>query len=283
MPVYCKHWTVEELPWDTLDLSKVDADVEKLAKAAALVEYNARTYTAYLLRVFHDDPQFQELARRWEAEEVQHGAALGAWAEKVDPSWNLERAFARFTAGYHVPLQGDTSNRGSRSGEMVARCMVEIGTSSYYKALGDATTEPVLKAICRHIEADELRHYKLFYTNLKRYLEKEKLSRWGRLRIAFGRIAESEDDELAYAWYAANVPDGTAYRRKDCSDAYAGRAFRFYTPQVVDRAVGMIFKACGLKPHSRLHVGLTRFANWYLTRSTRRGGAKAEAELAAAA
>lgn len=282
MPLYCKHWTVEELPWDELDRSRIDPDVEQLAKAAALVEYNARTYTAYLLRVFADDPKFKELAQRWEAEEVQHGRALGAWAERVDPSWSLDKAFARFTEGYEAPLQGDTSTRGSRSGEMVARCMVEIGTSSYYRALGDATTEPVLKAICRHIEADELRHYKLFYDNLKQYLKQEKLSVWGRLRVALGRIAESEDDELAYAWYAANVPVGTAYDRKRCSRAYASRAFRYYNGMVVDRAVAMIFKACGLKPHTRLYRVFTRFANWYLARNQRRGAA-AEPAFAQAA
>ena len=48
--------------------------------------------------------------------------------------------------------------------------MVEIGTSSYYTALADATKEPVLQIICRQIAADEFRHFKLFYDHLRRYL-----------------------------------------------------------------------------------------------------------------
>ena len=44
----------------------------------------------------------------------------------------------------------------------------------------------------------------IFYTHLKRYLERDRIGRLGRLKIALGRIAESEDDELAYAFYAGN-------------------------------------------------------------------------------
>ena len=90
---------------------------------------------------------------------------------------------------------------------MIARCIVEIGTSSYYSAMREAAAEPVLQEICRRIAADELRHYRLFYKNLDRYLARERLGRAARLRIALRRVAEAEDDELAYAYYAANGDD----------------------------------------------------------------------------
>src|SRR3546814_7857433 len=90
------------------------------------------------------------------------------------------------------------------SSDLVARCIVEVGTSSYYASIGATTEEPVLREICRHIAADELRHYKLFYTHLKRYIEREGIGRWKRLAVALGRIGESEDDELAYAFYDSN-------------------------------------------------------------------------------
>jgi hypothetical protein len=91
-------------------------------------------------------------------------------------------------------------------------CIVEVGTSSYYMALSEGAEEPVLKAICLKIAADEFRHYKLFYTHLKRYLERDGVGRLRRLMVALGRIHETEDDELAYAYYAANAPD-EAYPR----------------------------------------------------------------------
>lgn len=250
------HWTIENLPWDRLAPETVGPDLLKIVKAAALVEYNSEAYADYLCRIFHDDPEFQKAARRWAVEEVQHGMALGLWAERIDPSWNLEGAMAKFRAGYtpeHFLGSGSGSVRGSRSGEMVARCMVETGTSSYYSAVGEATDEPVLKEICKHIAADEFKHYKLFYDTLNRYLERENMGRWRRLKVALSRIAESEDDELSYAYYAANAAEDEPYDRIAFNRAYMSRAYSFYRPKHLDRAVAMIFKACGFKPHTLPH------------------------------
>lgn len=246
------HWRIDEVPWDQLDHSKIDPALVPLIKAAALVEYNANDYTAYLCNVFHDDPDFKALAADWAVEEVQHGRALGMWAERVDPSFNFDAAVQRFRDGYSVPIDLDQSVRGSRTGELIARCMVETGTSSYYTAIGDSTDEPVLKLICRHIAADELRHYKLFYTYTKRYLEREKIGRLKRLQVALSRITETEDDELAYAYYAANAPADAVYDHKTYNAAYARGAYSRYQRRHVDRAVAMVFKACGLKPHTLL-------------------------------
>ena len=122
----------------------------------------------------------------------------------ADPTFDFDAGFKRFTDGFKIATDSKASIRGSRSGELVARCIVETGTSSYYAALKDATAEPVLKEICRNIAADELRHYKLFYDHLRRYLETEKIGRWKRVAVVLSRVRESEDDELAYAYYAAN-------------------------------------------------------------------------------
>jgi len=260
------HWTLDDIPWDALDSSKVDPDLIRIVKAAALVEYNGHDYATYLCNVFHDDPAFQQAAKDWAIEEVQHGAALGRWAEMVDPGWTLEGAFARFTENYKLDLAAKESVRGSRSGELIARCMVETGTSSYYTALGDAIEEPALKAVCRHIAADELRHYKLFYQHLKRYLEREELGRLRRLRIAVGRVAESEDDELAYAYWAANAGPDEAYDHNRYIRAYMRRAYSYYRPSHVDRGIAMIFKAVGLKPHTGLYRTATKLAWWFMDR-----------------
>src|SRR6202051_4423738 len=134
---------------------------------------------------------------------------------------------------------------------MVARCVVEIGTSAYYTALREAAAEPVLQEICRHIAADEVRHYRLFYKNLDRYLATEPIGRLARLRVALGRVAEAEDDELAYAYYAANAGE-LPYDRRRSTRAYARRAFALYRPHHVERGVAMLLKAVGLTPNGRL-------------------------------
>lgn len=258
-------WTLDDIPWDRFDSTKVDPEILRVIKAASLVEQNGADYARYLCGVFHDDPEFQEVARRWGEEEIQHGQALGRWAMLADPGFDHVDAAGRFTAGFRVDLDASASVRGSRAGELVARCIVETGTSSYYTALAEATGEPVLKAICQRIAADELRHYKLFYTHLQRYIEAERIGFWRRLLVAAGRVRESEDDELAYAYYAANE-NAAPYDRRRHSRAYARRAFALYRWHHVERGTAMIFKAVGLKPHSRLNFWVARIAWWGMRR-----------------
>src|ERR1700722_5428154 len=260
------HWEIEGLPWDRFDADKLDPETLKVVKAAALVEHGGDKYAHYLCNVFSDDPAFQQAARHWAVEEIQHGEALGRYAETADPGFDFRAALARYNAGYGFDIDAAVSRRGSRSGELIARCIVETGTSSYYTAIADATEEPVLKALCRHIAADELRHYKLFYTHLKRYLKREALNRFDRMRIVLGRMRESEDDELSYAYYAANAPVDVAYDRERYAGAYMARAYRFYQPAHVDRVVAMAFKVCGLRPHSMWHGMACRTAWWTMNR-----------------
>src|SRR4029078_12521937 len=170
-------WTVDEIAWDRFDAAKVDPEILRNIKAAAMVERNGGDYGIYLGRVFVDDPRFTEDVDRWATEEIQHGMALGRWAQLADPSWDFDAAFARFRAGYQLPLEATASVRGSQAGEMMARCIVETGTSSYYSALKDATEGPVLKQIRAKIAADEFRHYKLFYDHMRRCLQRDRLSR----------------------------------------------------------------------------------------------------------
>ena len=129
---------------------------------------------------------------------------LSRWAQMADPEFDFETRFAYFSAKIKLPVAAEESVRGTRCDELVARSMVEVGTSSYYTALREATDEPVLREICGRIAQDEIRHYKLFYTHMERYRTIERLGRIKRLVVGIGRIGESEDDELAYAYYAAN-------------------------------------------------------------------------------
>jgi rubrerythrin len=247
-----KHWHIDDVGWDQFDPSKVDPAVVPLVKAAAMVERNAADYVTYLTRVFVDDPDFRAAAEHWGVEETQHGDALGRWGEIADPGWNFQAAFARYRAGYQIQLDADASIRGSRTGELIARCMVETGTSSYYTALADSTDEPALKQVCKLIAADEYRHFKLFYDHMKRYLAREQLSFPRRLRVALGRIGESEDDELAFAFHCGNEPEGMAYDHDRCIAGYMGRAMGFYRFHHIERSMGMIFKSIGLQPRGRM-------------------------------
>lgn len=249
------HWTLDTIDWSRFDRSRLDPALVSLVKAASLVEYNATDYVEYLRKVFANEPAMMKELDRWGTEEVQHGLALGRWAEMADPTFRFEEAFARFRKAYRPThfVSGDGSVRGSRVGELIARCVVECGTSSAYVALRDATEEPVLKQISGLIAADEFAHYRLFY-DLMQVQPENKPGFWQRLWIAATRVSETEDDELAMAYYCANVPADREheipYDRKACNQAYQSSMFGLYKPLHIERAVAMTGKAIGVHPES---------------------------------
>jgi len=264
------HWTLDTIDWSAFDPSKVDPQLLMAVKAASLVEYNAKDYVEYLRKVFKNDPATMDVLDRWGHEEVQHGDALGRWAELADPTFSFKESFRRFREGYTPEhfLNADGSVRGSRIGELIARCVVECGTSSGYTALRDAADEPVLKQIASLVAADEFKHYRLFYDLMHKQPERLP-SFWERVKIAVTRVSEAEDDELAYAFYAANVPADKAqdvkYDRKTYFNAYQACAMRMYRRPHIERATAMIGKAVGLHPESRI-VKLSGRAFWEVIR-----------------
>ncbi|MBM3510676.1 MAG: ferritin-like domain-containing protein [Alphaproteobacteria bacterium] len=260
-----RHWTLADIAWEAFDRAKVDPDLLLAVKAAAMVEHHSDDYVTYLCNVFHDDPAFQDAARAWGAEEVQHGMALRRWAELADPTFDFDASFARFKQGHILPLDATQSVRGNRTNELVARCVVEVGTSSFYSAMRDAADEPVLKQICAKIAGDEFRHYKLFYSNSQRYRDAERSGLWDRVRASLVRLAESDDDELAYAFYCGSGAPGP-YERRAFSRAYARRAFPLYRYGHVQRGLGMVMKAVGIDPQGRIAEAVTRAA-WWLFRA----------------
>ena len=253
--VYKQGWTLDDVRWDRFDPSKTTPRMVAAIKAAALVEMNAPDYVAYLKRVFKDaGPEVHAAIEQWGGEESQHGRALGRWAEMADPTYKVSEAFARFRAGYkpeHFQNGDDASIRGSRRGEMIARCVVESGTSTYYTAIKDATEEPVLKEIAGRIAADEFRHYKLFFETLHAQDEPD-LPLWKKLAVAAGRITESDDDEIAYAYYCANVPASetarTPYQRARYAKVAAGILNTIYRRHHIQKLVQMVAKAVGAAP-----------------------------------
>ncbi len=285
--IYKAGWTLDDIDWSKFDAAKVDADLLCAVKAASLVELNAPDYVDYLKRIYAETrPEAIADIERWGTEEVQHGKALGRWAEIVDPHFNLEAAFARFRAGYRPQHfeDGDGSVRGSRRGEMIARCVVESGTSSYYSAIRDATDEPVLKEIAGRIAADEFRHYKLFYDILTSETEPE-LPLWRKIYVAVTRVNESDDDELSYAYYCANVlPEQTdefPYVRKEYARAYHAKAMVLYRRHHVDKMVRMVAKPAGLNPSGRVS-SIAGAALWRIL-SLRAGAHEKEQPMRAAA
>lgn len=265
-------WTLDDIDWSRFDASRVSPDVLRVIKTAAMVERNGADYGRYLANVFADDAEFREVAAAWAVEEEQHGLALGRWAGLADPAFDFDQSFAAFTAMYRIPVDATASVRGSRARELCARCVVETGTSSFYSAIRDAVDEPVLKQICKNIAADEFRHFKLFYTHMERYAALDSgVSKWNRLRVAFTRFREADDDEIASAYHAGNAI-AAPYDRSHANADYTRRAFALYQKRHVRRAGAMFAQAAGLDPEglaARLLTKVLWAVIWFRGRKLR--------------
>ena len=90
-----------------------------------------------------------------------------------------------------------------------------------------------------------------------------------KLRIAYERVNESDDDELSYAYYCANVAKADEgkipYERAKFAEAYNATAITLYRRHHVNKLVQMVAKACGAKAQS----WLTRLASAALWRMLR--------------
>ena len=132
-------WTLDDIPWERFDRAKVDPDILRIVKAASLVEQNGADYAHYLCNVFADDPGFPgrgaALGRGGDPARPGARPLGGARRSGLRPCRRLRAASPRASACRSTRR---ASVRGSRAGELVARCIVETGTSSYYTALAEA-------------------------------------------------------------------------------------------------------------------------------------------------
>jgi len=246
-------WTLDDIDWEAFDPEKVDRDLVQAVKAAALVEFNAPDYVAFLSGVFSDNEELKRALERWGAEESQHGRALARWAQLSDPSFDFDHAFAEFRKIQNIDTAATISPRGSPAGELISRCVVESGTSTFYSAIRDACDEPVLKQIAALIATDEFAHYRLFYEQFNAG-EGARMGILTRLRIALGRLDEADDNELSGAFYCANygAASQVPYDRRRFADAYQKRAIAVYRRRHITRLVSMVAKVSGLSPRSLL-------------------------------
>lgn len=194
-------WSVDEIDYASIDRERVrdNRTLFYLLTAASYMESGSDTYAGNLARYYEETPEAANwLAQHWEREELQHGLALRRYVEHVWPEFDWARGYARFFDEYSQTCV-DANLEASRALEMAARCVVETGTASYYRALQAASDEPVLRELTRRISADEVRHYKHFFQYFNLLNSRERI---GRLKV-FGALArrlleiKNEDVEIA--------------------------------------------------------------------------------------
>ena len=250
-------WTLENINWKAFQKDKVDINLLKIVRAASMVEYRSSDYVLYLKQIFNDDKNFIKLIEKWGSEEKLHGTALAKWLSLADPSFNFKKSYDEFYKNYSIDISASQSLRGSRAGELLSRCVVEIGTSSFYSAISDNSHEPVLREICLLIARDEFAHYSLFRRGMKVYQQNDKINLKERVVIALGRVFEATDDELASAFYFGNQLNGP-YSRKKASNEYAYYALRLYKENHINKGIKMLFKALGFSSRGLIEGFVTK-------------------------
>lgn len=190
-------WSVDEIDYDAIDVSRVrpNRTLFYLLTSASYMESGSDTYAGNLARHYAETPEAASwLRQHWEHEELQHGLALRRYVEHVWPEFDWEAGYERFFGEYRLTCNDDNLET-SRALEMAARCVVETGTASYYRALAAASDEPVLRDLARRISSDEVGHYKHFFRYFNDLNGRERHGRLKVLGVIARRLLEIKNDD----------------------------------------------------------------------------------------
>ncbi|MFP4487502.1 MAG: ferritin-like domain-containing protein [Campylobacterales bacterium] len=196
-------WRVENIDFGSAkkELIRDDRLLFYLISTASFVEITSDLYTNNLINKYGG--KSEELAKWlesvWEFEELQHGKALKAYVEYVWPEFDWNGAYRGFFEEYSK-LCTTGVLREEVSLEMVERCVVETGTSTFYKLLESVVEEPLLKGIVGDIKNDEISHYNIFKSYYEANRDSENISRWEILKAIIDRIKEVESDDTKIAF-----------------------------------------------------------------------------------
>ncbi len=245
-------WRFEDIDFNLIDRAQIAdrEDLYFLLCASSFIESGSDLYTRNLAEYFAENEEVTHwLNTHWEVEEMQHGRALRAYIHAVWPQFDWDRAFGHFFAEYSQSCTVEEFEK-TRALEMAARCVVETGTATLYRAIHECTDEPVLKALTEHIRTDEVRHYKHFFKFFKLYNGIEGNGRLAVLGALVRRLIEIKNDDSEIALrhvYREIYPDALEdkARLRDIS----GRVQRMVRRNLsADMCIKMLLKPLELPP-----------------------------------
>jgi hypothetical protein len=211
-------WTLDDIPWDEIDREAVAGDeiLFFLVTTASFVETATDTYTHNLIEYYAGDPEIARwLEQHWQVEELQHGRALKRYVQLTWPFFDWEEVYAGFFKEFSAKCARD-GLESDRCLEAVSRCIVEMGTSSYYTAISGLSPDPVLAKLTDLIRQDEVRHYKYFYRFFSSYRRQEGTGRVPILRAILRRLRmlDFEDSSIALKHAYAIQHPGIEFDRR---------------------------------------------------------------------
>lgn len=190
-------WSLDSIGFDRIDTERIrdNEDLFLLLASSSFVESGSDLYTRNLVEHFDGDAELQDwLAGHWEHEELQHGRALATYVRCVWPEFDWDNGFDAFWTEYGR-LCTAAQLESDRGLELAARCVVETGTASLYRALNTLAPEPVLRTLTDRIRKDEVRHYGYFHQHFLRYRQRDGIGRWRVFRAVLRRVLEIRDED----------------------------------------------------------------------------------------
>ncbi|HEV2301904.1 MAG TPA: ferritin-like domain-containing protein [Stellaceae bacterium] len=245
-----QRWTLADIPWTAIDHDAMrdNEAMFYLVATASFMEATTDLYTQNLIDHFRGDEEVTTwLADHWLPEELQHGRALRRYVETAWPDFAWEERYRPFVDEFQTYCKRELLEP-ARGLEMASRCVVEMGTASYYTTLSRASPDRVLALLARRIAEDEVRHYKHFYRYFRKYREADRVPRravapalWRRLRMTDGQDSFVVLKHVYAARHSNAAFDTAVYRglRRQCRQLI-GRHF----PHAM--SVRMLLKPLGL-------------------------------------
>jgi hypothetical protein len=214
-----RHWTLADIPFERVPRAPAAAGSELfyMVAAASLMEAATDLYTRNLVEFFRGDAEVTAwLEQFWLPEELQHGQGLRRYVEAGWSDFDWETAFRAFHAEFVVICEKD-GLEAQRSLEMASRCVVEMGTASYYTTLSRASPEPVLALLARLIAEDEIGHYKHFYRYYRKYQPVEAPGRGAVAAALWRRLTMTDGDDSYTALKHVHLTrfPGAGFDRRD--------------------------------------------------------------------
>ncbi len=206
-------WHYEkDIAYEDIDADKIKENrylLETLA-VASFIEITSDVYDRNLSEYYKgDDTTVGWLNHTWEPEEIQHGKSLKRYINTVWPQFTWDKQYDLFKKKY-LPLCRVDALEPTRAKEMIARMVVETGTSTFYKALANYAKEldePVLEELALKISKDEVHHFEMFEKVFKKYRDHEKLSRKEITKILYARLREINNEDIKIAFEALQNDD----------------------------------------------------------------------------
>ena len=202
----------KDIAYDQIDRERIKENsfLFKLLTIASFIEITSDVYDRNLSLYYQDNKEVVAwLNSVWEIEEIQHGQALKEYITRVWPEFDWQGAYEGFRKAY-LPFCKVEALEDSKAKEMLARMVVETGTSTAYKAIANYAKElqePVLEQLAKNISKDEIYHFEKFEETFKYYKKQEQLNSKDIMKLLYKRAKEINNEDIKIAYEALGAQE----------------------------------------------------------------------------